>query len=176
MSSKMDDIAGTTGAVPVCATCGSERVVTDAWACWEPRAGLWELETSFDQAHCLACEDRTTLKWTFPGELSYGRVRELNDAFRTRCEGAGTVLMTRGLAELGHDQMIRIVEAVRAFDHFTEDNDPYGEHDFGALEIDGERIFWKIDCYDLAKEAMSPNPGNPAVTHRVMTIMLASEY
>jgi hypothetical protein len=28
-----------------------------------------------------------------------------------------------------------------------EDNDPHGEHDFGAFEHEGQRIFWKIDYY-----------------------------
>jgi len=55
-------------------------------------------------------------------------------------------------------------------------NDPWGEHDFGAVEIDGEKAFWKIDCYDRTLTAGSENPANEALTHRVLTIMLASEY
>jgi hypothetical protein len=27
----------------------------------------------------------------------------------------------------------------------TDDNDPHGEHDFGAFDHAGERIFWKIN-------------------------------
>jgi hypothetical protein len=45
-----------------------------------------------------------------------------------------------------------------------------------ARKIGDQKIFWKIDTYDLDMQAMSPNPANPAVTHRVLTIMLASEY
>ena len=176
MSNDEIGAAGTIGSAPVCKNCGSERVVTDAWACWNPRSGLWELEASFDYAHCHVCEGETKLRWVKVEEPSSKRVQELNDAFRKFGQGNGTVLVTRGVADLGQDQMIEVAEMVRAFDTFTEDNDPYGEHDFGAIDFDGERIFWKIDTYDLKKEGMSPNPGNPAVTHRVLTIMLANEY
>jgi hypothetical protein len=46
----------------------------------------------------------------------------------------------------------------------------------GVLEIQGERVFFKTDYFDLAMTAMSPDPADPAVTRRVLTIMLASEY
>ena len=52
------------GEVPICATCGSERVVRDAWACWNRGAGLWELEHAFDYAHCHQCEGETKLQWS----------------------------------------------------------------------------------------------------------------
>lgn len=66
--------------------------------------------------------------------------------------------------------------AVRSFDKFDKDNDPWGEHDFGAFELDGEKLFWKIDAYDLSMSMGSPNPANEAVTRRVLTVMLAAEY
>ena len=62
------------------------------------------------------------------------------------------------------------------FDRFDEDNDPYGEHDFGALEVEGERLFFKIDYYDHDLSAHSPDPADPSVTKRLLTIMLADEY
>ena len=37
-------------------------------------------------------------------------------------------------------------------------------------------VFWKIDAYDRALQSGSEDPANPAVTRRVLTIMLASEY
>jgi hypothetical protein len=63
-----------------------------------------------------------------------------------------------------------------AFDAFIEDNDPHGEHDFGAFDHAGHRIFWKIDYYDQAIEFGSEDPADPDKTMRALTIMLAEEY
>ena len=37
-------------------------------------------------------------------------------------------------------------------------------------------IFFKIDYYDRTLTHHSPDPADPAVTERVITIMLADEY
>ena len=55
-------------------------------------------------------------------------------------------------------------------------NDPYGDADFGAFEHNGSRIFWKVDAYDRDLRYGSPDPADPRVTRRVLTIMLAGEY
>ncbi|MFZ1952935.1 MAG: DUF3768 domain-containing protein [Pseudolabrys sp.] len=55
-------------------------------------------------------------------------------------------------------------------------NDPHHEHDFGSFDADGQTIFFKIDYYDRALMFHSPDPANPSVTQRIMTIMLAHEY
>ena len=34
------------------------------------------------------------------------------------------------------------------FDAFPKDNDPSRERDFGAVELEGERYFWKMNYYD----------------------------
>ena len=102
-------------------------------------------------------------------------IRELNDAFRQTLTG-GTVLMTAGVVALGVDKQAEILAAVRAFDAFSADNDPWDEHDFGAVEVAGERVFFKLDYYDPTRAFHSPEPADPEVTERVMTIMLASEY
>tara|TARA_Y100000815_G_C12948051_1_gene351839 strand:- start:59 stop:265 length:207 start_codon:yes stop_codon:yes gene_type:complete len=68
------------------------------------------------------------------------------------------------------------MKAVAEFNDFTSDNDPYGEHDFGTLTVGGRRINWKIDYYDNDLKYGSPDPADPSVTTRVLTIMLASEY
>ncbi|WP_413661945.1 DUF3768 domain-containing protein [Methylocystis iwaonis] len=38
---------------------------------------------------------------------------------------------------------IAVTTKVMQFEAFTPDNDPHGEHDFGAFDHDGQKIFWK---------------------------------
>lgn len=103
------------------------------------------------------------------------KVRELNDKFRHSLRG-GRLLITRGLLETAGGSITDLLDAVRRFDAFDEDNDPYREHDFGSLSWRGERIFWKIDYYDATMCYSSSDPTNPSITTRVLTVMLASEY
>ena len=102
-------------------------------------------------------------------------IRDLNDKFRRSLTG-GTLLLTAGIVALGAEAQARIIEAVRAFDAFTTDNDPYGEHDFGSVEVDGEKIFFKFDYFDLNRAMHSEDAADPSKTERVLTIMLSSEY
>ena len=104
-----------------------------------------------------------------------GRIRRLNDRLRQTLIG-GSVNITQGVEALGLMAVSTILYGVRQFDEFSAANDPYDEHDFGALTSAGQRILWKIDYYDLPLESGSPNPADPDVTTRVITIMLASEY
>ena len=103
------------------------------------------------------------------------RIRALNDQLRRSGTG-GRIMFTAGIAALPAEATAAIVAAVRRFDGFSADNDPHGEHDFGLVEAAGQRVFFKIDYYDLALEMHSPDAANPTVTTRVLTIMLASEY
>lgn len=102
-------------------------------------------------------------------------IRALNDTFRQTLYG-GSVLFTAGIMALGDETQAQILAAVQAFDAFYDGNDPWGEHDFGAINIDGESVFFKIDYYDLTQAMHSEDPTDPAKTERVMTIMLANEY
>ena len=52
----------------------------------------------------------------------------------------------------------------------------YGEHDFGALTVAGVRLLWKIDYYDAGMGGGSPDPADPSVTTRVLTLMLVDEW
>ena len=104
------------------------------------------------------------------------RIAELNDAFRLCFPPNGRRYITDGIFAFSSADRDAILQKVRTFDSFTEDNDPHGEHDFGAFEHDGERIFWKIDYYAPDMEHGSENPADPQQTVRVLTIMLASEY
>lgn len=98
------------------------------------------------------------------------RIAALNDQLR-RDFSMGQVVITRGIAELGDETVSRIVKAVSEFDDFNDANDPWCERDLGAFEIDGQKLFWKIDYFDLALSMHSPNPSDPHVTKRVLTIM-----
>lgn len=102
-------------------------------------------------------------------------IAALNDRFRQTYWG-GAVMTTRGVDMLDELTSIKLFSAVMHYDEFTEDDDPYGEHDFGQIIIDGQKFFWKIDYYDARMEYGSEDPTNPDVTTRVLTIMLASEY
>jgi len=104
------------------------------------------------------------------------KIRELNDAFRLCFPPNGKRYITDGIFALSDDDRAAILNKVRTFDAFTEDNDPHKEHDFGAFDHSGQRIFWKIDYYDAACKHGSENPADPAQTTRVLTIMLADEY
>ena len=103
------------------------------------------------------------------------RIRELNDRLRVEGQG-GMIHMTNGIAALGLATVNAIFKAIAGFSAFTEDNDPYGEHDCAVMEVEGHRIIWKIDCYDRSRTYHSPDAADPKVTVRVMTVMLASEY
>lgn len=103
------------------------------------------------------------------------RIAQLNDLLRKTFLG-GKVMLTSGINALPEREKREILQAVQAFNHFTPDNDPYAEHDFGAVEHHGQRIFWKISYYDLFMTYGSEDPSNPAITTRVLTIMFAEEY
>lgn len=100
-------------------------------------------------------------------------IRELNDTARQTLNGC-RVLITLGVQGLAN--LTEILRKVRTYDAFSEDNDPYGEHDFGSFQHDGETLYWKIDYYDKLVNLGSDDPANPEVTSRVLTILLASEY
>jgi hypothetical protein len=104
------------------------------------------------------------------------RVREFNDQFRKSPLLHGRALVTRGVAGNGNDFVARAMSAVEAFSDFNTENDPYGEHDFGSFELDGETLFWKIDCYEKGSDYTAETRDKPETTDRVLTVMLASEY
>ena len=103
------------------------------------------------------------------------RIRELNDELRQHLLGSFAV-MTPGVAALGQQAVEHIIQTITVFDDFCHANDPHEEHDFGAFDADEKRILFKIDYYDETLTVHSPDPSDPKVTKRVITIMLAEEY
>jgi hypothetical protein len=110
--------------------------------------------------------------------MSAAKIRELNDAFRTSMDHRlGRVMMTPGVDALPSDVKAMVVRRVPTFSEFTPDNDPHGEHDFGAFTLAGRKLFWQIGYYkNSAMRFGSEDPADPAQTTRVLTIMLAEEY
>ena len=110
-----------------------------------------------------------------PDAIQRARIRALNDVFRTTFAG-GRVMLTPGVNELPSDVRAMAIRKVATFDAFGPDNDPYGEHDFGAFDLAGQKLFWKIDYYAPDLQGGAEDPADPEKTARVLTIMLAAEY
>lgn len=96
------------------------------------------------------------------------KIATINDKFR-RVE---MMSVSQGVFNL-HD-VLGLIRAVREYNDFNEDNDPYGEHDFGSLSWEGEKIFWKIDYYDPAFRAWADPLSDEC--ERVLTVYLAEEH
>lgn len=103
------------------------------------------------------------------------RIRMLNDDLRRHLVGGGAVI-TPGIAALGSEAVVRLVQTIAVFDDFCHANDPHEEHDFGSFKFDEVDVFFKIDYFDKSMNFHSPNPADPTVTERIITIMLAEEY
>jgi hypothetical protein len=120
------------------------------------------------------------------------RIARLNDLARRAMVVDCTVVATVGFRSLSDADQSRVRELIETFDAFTDDNDPHGERDFGCIyqlgggrwtaerprvrEDERERVFWKLDYYDRDLQFASEDAADPAVTRRVLTIMLADEY
>ena len=104
------------------------------------------------------------------------KIAHLNDRFRTSQIGHGRLMITSGINANGPEYVLRVLGLITAFDGFTPDNDPYGEHDFGSVDVDGQKIFWKFDYYSPDLKSGSPDPTDESLTCRVLTIMYSHEY
>lgn len=103
------------------------------------------------------------------------RIRQLNDRLRkTGC--GGKTMLTDGVVGLDPGVAVEVLDAVKGFEGFGPGNDPWDEHDCASLEVAGVRVMWKIDYYERSGRIHSPDPADPKVTLRVLTIMLADEY
>jgi len=92
-----------------------------------------------------------------------------NDDFRIN---GTSIHFTCGVIETGNKW--EILNEVRNFNDFSESNNPWGERDFGSFNVNGTKVFWKIDYYDPdCKYFMDPLDPK---CNRVLTVMLADEY
>ena len=120
------------------------------------------------------------------------RIARLNDLARKAMGVACTAVATVGFRSLPEADQLQVRELIEIYDAFDEDTDPHGERDFGTVyqlgdgswtterprlsDDERERVFWKFDYYDRDLQFGSEDAANPAVTRRVLTIMLADEY
>lgn len=115
----------------------------------------------------------------------------LNDAARAGTLATSRTVFTRALADMlaGDDDdagtrqynlMLRQRALRRLINETRIDpgNDPHGERDFGVIEYQGHKIFWKIDVYanDGSFQWGSETPWDAAQSFRIVTIMLASDW
>lgn len=103
------------------------------------------------------------------------KIAQLNDLLRQTFL-TGKIVLTPAVEALPPATRERVLSMVRCYDDFDLGNDPHGERDFGGFTLNGQGYFWKIDYYDTDFQYLSPDPANPQVTRRVLTIMLADEY
>ena len=120
------------------------------------------------------------------------RIARLNDHARRAMGVACTAVATAGFRSLPDADQSQVRELIETYDAFTDDNDPHGERDFGTIyqlgdgcwtterprssDDERERVFWKLDYYDCDMRFASEDAANPAITRRVLTIMLSDEY
>jgi len=94
----------------------------------------------------------------------------LNDAFRQHtCVTMTTPGIMHGIVDLQG-----LMRQVASFKRFHLWNNSHRDHDFGALTWEGKKIFWKIDYYDPSRTRYCDPLSKDC--HRVLTVMLASEY
>jgi len=104
----------------------------------------------------------------------------LNDEFRHSLLKATPIknklILSFAVSQLSPIDQRRLIGKVVNYDAFSESTDPYGERDFGDISHNDETYYFKIDYYDNDLEFESPDPYDPSVTTRVLTIMHQYEY
>ncbi|PTV70208.1 DUF3768 domain-containing protein [Agrobacterium pusense] len=105
------------------------------------------------------------------------RIRDLNDELRTRGHARnGRVVVMGGLANEDNQKKVQVAIAAGQHTDWNSGDDPYGEHDFGRLDVEGEAFLFKIDYYSLDEAHASEHPEDQNTTIRVMTLMYAEDY
>jgi hypothetical protein len=103
------------------------------------------------------------------------QIARLNDGLRRTGQG-GRIVITRGVQQLPDLGLKELLASLASYGEFDADNDPHGERDFGLIDHAGRELLWKIDYYDETLTWGSNDPADPAITTRVLTILLAEEY
>ena len=109
------------------------------------------------------------------------QIAKLNDRARSGFDPSARIMFTRGSLDAfcsgdTASGLVAQAELIKTMRRHRFEEDTYGERDFGAFTFRGEKVFFKIDYFDLNLEYGSEDPANASITARVVTIMLASEY
>jgi len=100
------------------------------------------------------------------------RIRELNDAFRQSFQ-PDQVVLTSGVARLPN--LMSLIRQVKSYDTFRPEDDPYGEHDFGSLTFEDQKVFWQIQYFNKDCTAGAEDPASDEA-RRIMFVLLDCEY
>ncbi|SDE83972.1 Protein of unknown function [Paracoccus isoporae] len=139
---------------------------------------------NFDVQHqpsqCPAC-GHTGAAREFPTVETH-LIAQQNDAFRKGMiaglprDMLGRIVSTPGVRAMGRDFETAAYVSVAKDTVFSEANDPWGARDFGAVSVNGTKVWWKIDLYNNDFDGGSEAPCDLAQTRRLVTILLPSEY
>ena len=126
-------------------------------------------------------------------QINHEKIAKLNDQLRAQILNAHTgfstafkskIVFSHDVSKMSEEDQKEILEIVRDYKTFSEDNNPHGEKDFGAFNFCSndsiyetpERYFWQINYYDNDLKYHSDDATDSSKTTRVLTIMKASEY
>tara|TARA_Y100001973_G_scaffold36958_1_gene55661 strand:- start:401 stop:784 length:384 start_codon:yes stop_codon:yes gene_type:complete len=125
-------------------------------------------------------------------QINHEKIAKLNDELRSTIFAISEthgyfkdrIVFSQDVSKMSNEDQKEILEIVRDYKTFHEDNNPHGERDFGAFNFCSndsiyetpERYFWQINYYDNDLKYHSEDATDPSQTTRVLTIMKASEY
>lgn len=74
------------------------------------------------------------------------KIRELNDEFRKDLfnSSLGITYITKAIQNLPNEKREELIKLVKNLNDFSRDNDPYGEHDFGVINLRMKSITSKL--------------------------------
>lgn len=110
------------------------------------------------------------------------RIARLNDRCRQGLDPTARIMVTRNcLARLSGDgegiaEVLAQAELLASVRRYAFQPGDGPERDFGAFDLRGLRVLFKIDYYDMALEFGSEDPADASATCRVLTVMLAEDY
>lgn len=96
---------------------------------------------------------------------------ELNDQLRTTFKG-GRVQMTAAVCALDPQLRGRALSALSRYDKFSDGE----EHDSGVFIFAGYSFEWRIEYRGKDGIGVSPDPANPEMTFRVLTLYAATDF